>query len=313
MGNSARQLRNLNMNAHSPISSQAGLLSSRAMLAGLSIRQWTARRLDKRVTEEVRQAHGASLDAGRYNKALVAKDSLAAIVSAANAARTAHYDRTLPWLDDGARILPAAGYIAYTEQLRTVRGDFESAVEAFVSNYPVFVDDAKSRLNGLFNADDYPHASDIRNRFAFAVRILPMPDARDFRVQLADGQADQIRQEVETATREALDHAMRDAWQRIAETVGRMVDRLNAYRPAIGGNKAEGIFRDSLVDNVRELVALLPSFNLTADQALDSITRRMESELCQHGADDLRESDALRADTAKAAESIMADVAAYLA
>ena len=39
-------------------------LTDKAMLARLSITQWTARKLDKRVTEEVRVHHGASADAG---------------------------------------------------------------------------------------------------------------------------------------------------------------------------------------------------------------------------------------------------------
>ncbi len=80
------------------------------MLCGLRISGWSARKLDRKVTDETNHAHGAASDAGRYNKALLAKDALAAVVTAANAARTFHYARTLPWLDDGARILPAAAY-----------------------------------------------------------------------------------------------------------------------------------------------------------------------------------------------------------
>lgn len=288
-------------------------LATRAMLSGLTIRQWTARKLDKRVTKEVNDRHGAAADAGRYNKALIAKGALEAIVSAANAARASHYLRTLPWLDDGARILPAAGYMAYSSELREHRIAFESAVETFLAGYPDFVADAEGRLNGLFNLADYPAANEIRTRFAFAVRMLPMPVADDFRVAIGDGQAATIRAEIEQATREALDGAMRDAWNRVVDTVGRMVERLNAYKPGADGTRAEGIFRDSLVENVRELVALLPSFNLTDDAFLTATVARLEAELCQHTAADLRESDTLRVDTAKAAAAILADVSAYLA
>ena len=65
----------------------ANVLSSKAMLAGLNITQWAARKVDKKVTRETNDAHGAAHDAGRYNKALIAKEALAAIVAAANAAR----------------------------------------------------------------------------------------------------------------------------------------------------------------------------------------------------------------------------------
>ena len=137
------------------------ILASRAMLSAVTIRQWTARKLDKQITAEVADRHGAGADAGRYNKALIARDALAAIVTAANAARTEHYARTFPWLDDGARVLPAAGYLAYSETMRGLRSDFELAVELFLASYPSFVDDARQRLNGMFNESDYPSASEI--------------------------------------------------------------------------------------------------------------------------------------------------------
>jgi hypothetical protein len=291
----------------------ANMLSSRAMLAGLNIRQWAARKLDKRVSEEVAAQHGAAADVGRYNKALVAKDSLAAIIAAANAARSVHYARTLPWLDDGSRILPAAAFQAYSDRLRAIRQDFESAVAAFVAGYPAYVQDARTRLNGLFDPNDYPSEREIAGRFSFSVRILPLPDSADFRADLDAAQADRIRQEIADATREAMSTAIGDAWQRIVESVGRMVDRLNAYKPASGSNRAEGIFRDSLVENVRELVDLLPAFNLTSDPFLADIAARMARDLCQHDAAELRDNADLRRDTAKAAESILADVTAYLA
>ncbi len=297
------------MSMHVPSRS---VLASRAMLCGLTIRQWSARRLDKKVTDEINTSHGAAADAGRYNKALVAKDALAGIVTAANAARSLHYARTLPWLDEGARILPAAGFEAYSNAMRDLRHAFEAAVAAFVAAYPSYVDDARVRLNGMFDPADYPEASEIADPFAFGVRILPVPDAADFRVDLADAQADEIRAAIESAARDALANATRDAWSRVAEVTGRMVERLNAFKPGGPNGRAENVFRDSLVENVRELASILPGLNLTNDPALARIAERMESDLCQHDAADLRESDVLRRDTAKAAADILAEVSDFL-
>lgn len=290
------------------------VLSSRAMLSGVRISQWSARKLDRKITDQVNSDHGASADAGRYNKALLAKDALASVTSAASEARTYHYARTLPWLDDGARILPAAAFLDYSAAMRRIKGDFDAAVAKFVDSYPSFVSDARVRLNGMFNVDDYPTESEIRSRFGFETRILPIPDARDFRVTIGDAAEAAIRSEVEKATRDALEHAMGDAWSRVGEAVRRMVERLGAYKPAGGkGDKSEGVFRDSLVQNVRDLVAILPSLNLTGNSDLARVCERMESELCGHDADELRESAPLRSATAKAAESILNDVSAFLA
>ena len=45
-------------------------LSDKALLVQLSISQWTARKYDKRATEQVNNANNAAMTAGRYNKSL---------------------------------------------------------------------------------------------------------------------------------------------------------------------------------------------------------------------------------------------------
>ena len=290
------------------------VLSSRAMLARVSISQWSARKTDKRITREVITAHNATDDAGRWSKTLVAKNALESIAKAADSARATHTTLTLPWTDNGMRILPAAGYIVYTNRMREHRETFESAVTAFCAAYPSFVEQARRDLNGTFDAADYPEPGEIIARFGFATRIFPVPDASDFRVDLGDADAAAIRADIEQASHEALAGAMRDAWERIAEAVGRMVERLNGYKPSKGkGDKASNTFRDSLVGNVRDLVALLPVLNLTNDPRLADVAARMERDLCQHDADDLREDDNARASTARAAQAILDDVAGFLA
>lgn len=296
-----------------PAEITAHLLSSRAMLASVKISAWSARRVDKRVTAETNAAQRAAPDAGRYNKALLAKDALAAITSAASAARLQHYALTLPWLDDGARILPAASYDQYADSMRDLRADFDAAVADFISAYPAFVADARQRLAGMFSADDYPAPDAIAAKFAFATRVLPMPDARDFRVDVGDAAAAAIRDDIERATREALAGAQRDCFQRVADVVGHMADKLAAYKPAArDGDRVEGIFRDSLIANVRDLADALPALNITGDSTLSAIADRM-ARLCDADADTLRQSDTLRAETAARAAAILSDVESYLA
>ena len=47
------------------------MISDKAMLICLHITMWTARKHDKRVSEEVAQSHEANTNAGRYNKHLL--------------------------------------------------------------------------------------------------------------------------------------------------------------------------------------------------------------------------------------------------
>ena len=292
--------------------SAAYVLSSKAMLASLTITQWTARKLDKRVTASTNAAHGAASNAGNYNKALIAGDALAKIVTASNAARSAHYQWTLPWLDDGARILPAAAYFDYVKAMRSCREAFEAAVTEFTANYDQYCDDAKRRLGDMWQESDYPAASEIARKFSFGLRQCQVPTSDDFRVQIAESEAEAIRAEMEIQNKSALDGAMKDAWERIADTIGHMSKKLSEFKPATDGSKSSGIFRDSLVDNVKALARVLPALNIAGDARLDAVASRIESELCRYGADELRESDLIRDKVQSVAADIVAQVSEFI-
>ena len=74
------------------------LLSQKAVLASLSISQWSARKLDKKVTEEIHARNHAEPHAGRYNKLLIAREGLQKVQHVAGEARTFHYAMTQPRL-----------------------------------------------------------------------------------------------------------------------------------------------------------------------------------------------------------------------
>jgi len=290
----------------------ANILSQRAMLMTLSLTAWSARKLDKRITDETNSRHGAGHDAGRYNKMLLSKDALAEIARIDAEIRTHYYQVTSPWLDrEGTRILSSVNAVAELQWFQAKRHEREDAVSRFVDGYPAFVDAARVRLNGMFSEADYPPVSTIAGKFRFSVSVDNVPDAGDFRVAMADGQADDIRREIEARSNAAVETVIRDCYTRIAEHVGKMSERLKAYKPAIGDNKAEGIFRDSLVENVRDLVNLLPALNITGDPALSQIASRMTA-LCQEDASALRDLPAVRESVARDADAILADVTAYL-
>jgi hypothetical protein len=297
--------------APSAPASGTAMLGTKAVLAKPSISQWTARKFDGKATAEVEMNHGAgSGEVGRFNKILLRGESLQKIGRVATAARELHYGMTLPWADDGARILPTAVYLEYSNRMRSFRLDFETAVSEFLADYDRLISEARQRLNGLFRAEDYPTQSEIRRRFAFDVQILPVPSGADFRVDVGDA----VREDIERRVQEATAAAVRDAAERVRDVVARMVEKLTAYKPADGaGGKAEGIFRDSLVENVRDLARMLPAFNLTGDPAFARIADRVERELGKHDADRLREDPEIRKEVAASAESILADVADFFA
>lgn len=303
------------MNAITSITaaSSSSTLATRAMVVSLSISQWSGRRLDREITDEVNSQHNAAADAGRYNKLLLPKEALEPIVKVVSETRTDFLKRTLPWIDNGGRIMAADAYLAHMAWIRAQRSKFETAVDEFIRDYPGHVLAARARLNGMFKDEDYPTAEQLRMKFALECSVLPVPTSDDFRVTMSEAQAAHIRADIERQVSEATTLAVKDVYRRVADVSGRMVERLNAYKPAAKkGDRSEGVFRDSLVENVRDLIAILPALNITGDPALTSMAEKL-APLAEWDASVLREDEGKRKDVAATAEEILAQVSGFLA
>ena len=288
------------------------ILTEKAMLVSFNVSAWRARLADRDVTEAVEREHGAERGMGRFSKRLIAKERLAAIDHAAAKARHHHYENTLPWLDNGSRILPAASYFDYTSKQNAFIAQFDQAVDEFVKVYPVVLDEAKQKLGRLFKPEDYPSASEIRSKFSMTAHFNPLPEAEDFRVNLGELEQKRIREAIEERLGEAARGCVRDAWQRIHDHVARMAERLAAYK-VNGDGKVENTFRDSLVENMRELVKILPALNVTNDNMLADMTYTLEQELCAIDAPELRQDSKARKAVAKKAAAILKDVSDFMA
>ncbi len=285
-------------------------LSSRAMLCALSISIWSARKHDPEASEEIAQRHGAQADAGRYHKVLLPKAALAEIQKIVSEARQEHYFMTLPWDDNGYRVLPAAAYMDHTEKMRDLSSRFTPAVDALGQQFGQLVEEAKSRLGGLFRSADYPAPDELRSKFSFETRVMPLPDAGDFRVALGDEEKERIKRQITAAVEASLQVASRELWQRLYEAVTHLTERLQAYQ--VTEERVEHPFRDSVVTNLVKLVDILPKLNVTADQELERLAAQVRASLLVDP-QELRKSESVRAETAKAAAAISARMATYMA
>jgi hypothetical protein len=292
------------------ISTLESSLSSRAMLCSLSISMWSARKHDPQASEEIAQRHGAQADAGRYHKVLLPKEALAEIHKIVSEARQEHYFMTLPWDDNGYRVLPAAAYMEHTEKMRTLSNRFTPAVEALAQQFGQLVEEAKRRLGGLFRPGDYPAPDELRSKFSFETKVMPLPDAGDFRVALGDEEKERIKRQITAAVAASLQVASRELWQRLYEAVSHLAERLQAYKVTEQG--VEHPFRDSVVTNLVKLVEVLPKLNVTGDPELERLAAQVRASLLVDP-QELRKSESVRTETANAATAVAKRMAAYMA
>jgi hypothetical protein len=271
---------------------------------------WSARKHDPDASEEIAVRHGAQADAGRYHKVLLPKQALAEIHKIVNEARHEHYFMTLPWDDNGYRVLPAAMYMDYTGRMRALSNRFATAVDALAQQFSQLVDQAKLHLGSLFRHEDYPLPVELRAKFDFETTVMPLPDAGDFRVTLGDAEKERIKRQITAAVEASLQVGSRELWQRLYEAVTHMAERLAAYKVTEEG--VEHPFRDTIVTNLVRLVDVLPKLNVTNDPELERLAEQVRTSLLVDPTE-LRKSESRRAETALAAAAISARMAGYMA
>lgn len=271
-------------------------VDSRAMLVCLNISFWEGRRKDSAKTNEITSNNKADKDAGAWHTRLVPREALQPLMLARNRGYLYHMSVTMPWMDNGSRILSSKLYFDYMAEMNKHKTEFEKQVHLFVKSYPTHVAKAQKRLGDLWRPEFFPNASEIADKFAWSVKLLPIPTAGDFRVDLGQDQVDEIRQSIELNMQEAMATAMGDLWERLHAAVSHIVEKLK---------NPESIFRDSLISNASELCELLRSMNIVNDPNLERMRMEVQDKLVGKNPEALRKNSAVRADAAKQASDIL--------
>lgn len=277
--------------------------ASNAMLVELRISTWTARKQDKRVSKAVSQANQMTDDAGSYYKSLVKSPELSEVNRLVSAARAEHYLWTLPWLDSGPRVLPASAFFDYTQAMADYRNQYDAAVTAFLAIYPEAKESARLFLGSAYNEADYPSVEAVADKFAYRTSFSPLPMGRDFRCDIGAAEATKIQEQINRDSTQAMEAAVASLYSRMAEVVQPLVERLG---------KADNVFRDTLVENVRDLVAVLPKLNVTDNPEIEAMTKRLRRSLCTVEPDQLRNNHSLRTQVHDEAVKLSGDLSDYL-
>lgn len=280
------------MEANQVICNNVTSLPTNALLVELNIGNWTARKNDRSVSEEVDQQKGTMTRAGNYNKNLFAGvKELEDIQKFVGSVRNWHYRNTIPWLDSGVRMLPMKQYIDYTSQMNTWASEFEGLKQTFLNKYDDLVTEMAFKLGSLFNREEYPSRDEVNHKFYFRTNYFPLPQSGDFRVDIGNEMLAELQDNYAKHLSEKVNEAMGDVWSRLHETLKHLSERLE-----IGDKGEKKIFRDSLIENAQELCDLLSKLNVTNDPKLEEARKDLEQALFGVSAKDLRDSIMVRHD-----------------
>jgi len=277
-------------------------LSEKAMLTHLSFSVWTGRTKDSFVSDEVTNEKNAEKDSGAWWTYLIPRTSMRKINTAYTRCKTAHNKFTLPWKDGGTRILPSAMFLTYTKAMRKEKESFNEAVNDFLREYPEIRQNARKRLGKLLDHKSLPTLNEVKGKFGIRQEIYPLPDVADFRVELSEEDKKDVCNQMKTNINHIIEEAMSSLWNQFAKLIEKIQTTLG---------KPEKIFRDSLINNLKDFCILIPKLNLTNDEQLESIRKQVLKTLANLKAEDLRKNKADRTKAAKTAKAILKKLEGY--
>lgn len=278
-------------------------IPTQCMTVNVQIGVWTGHRLDKAASQKVTSEANAATDAARVNKHLIPKDAIKEITATASAIRLHFYEKTLPWKDNGDRLLPRAIYFDFMAEHNRLAAQFTAARDQFVDTiYPSAREQAAFRMGELFKAEDYPPPSSLREKFYVNLDIDAVTEAQDFRVDMDAATVAQIQQDISATLQQRMQRAMQDVWQRLAETLGHFTEKMST----------DAIFRDSTVKHLDDLIAVLPALNILDDPQLEMMRQEIEGTLTGFRPADLRKDPALRKSVGDDAKAIMARMSGFM-
>ena len=139
-----------------------------------------------------------------------------------------------------------------------------------------------------------------------------MPDSGHFLADLGQGESERVRRDIEQHVRQRLNGALGDLYRRLGEAVGHVCERLTEDE-----NGKPKVFRDSLIQNLRELVDTVPRLNLFGDKHLQRLCVQVQTRITRVEPDVLRPSasgkfdPAVRRRVKRDAEDLAAHFAGY--
>jgi hypothetical protein len=293
-------------------------LHERAILIKPTLPVWSDRMEDTAETKALVEKHQAAKGSAKVTKRLIPETAYTqrqreageesnayhALVSHLSAVRVWSYKNTLPWNRDGWLILPTPNYEAYMDKWRGLREEYLRLRRNLETDWRELVACAKTQLNGLGKGVSWPDIHDILERFGMEATVRPVPNA-DFRVSLG---ADEL-----AVLRQAAEADMRDMAQQVTgEAAKRLYKVLDAIKSTLSeknGNRKSGYrdFRDTLIENAREVCEILTRLNVTDDASLEKYRREAEL-LAASEPETIRENVNVRLETAARAQSIMEDM-----
>jgi hypothetical protein len=234
-------------------------IQEKAVLVSLNVSCWSGNKTDRAASQKLEQASKSQEGTFKAIKNLLPdQGKLKEIKSLVGSTRNTFYDKTLPW-NRGQYIMPADIYEDWQASFNDQQEKFKVLVDDFVADYGRLKDIAKSALGDAYSSDDYPSDDVVKDLFTLEAHVEPIAD-NDWRVKISSEQKEMLQRDWQKHQDKQIKACTTELWERLDEYVKHYISQMEQGKR----------LHDSTVDQLADLVANVPSFNLASDKRIET-------------------------------------------
>ena len=191
--------------------------------------------------------------------------------------------------DNGWRLLPNE----LNEKVYRALGEFESQFEVEVEKIRKALPDAlaRARAENPNLAKDVDVDEIIESKFEFDIKRSIITNTQDIRVQGSKAFVDAVKADVQKAQADKLSDIQTHCANTVVDVARHLAKSCANYDP---DNKGKAPFRDSTIEKARDLVAIIPTLNISNDARIDKAVSDLVGIIGNKSGAELRSDDDTR-------------------
>lgn len=270
-------------------------ISNSAVLVSLSISAWTAVKFDKRKTEEVNRAAGASERASKLYKDLMVGTQL---VEQANKyaaqCRLANTQWTIPWSNEGERCLPSSLLLDYKTEFNKRRDVFLGYRDKIVESLPTMKLIAIYNMGTMYDPDDWVNVDQdtVWAKYDWVMHFKPVPESGHLYLDIPAQELEEMKASIDASTSDAAKATAKHNWETLYKMLVGMSAKLKQANDDTATKKTR--FHDVFVDDAVDLCRMLTHFNISGDPELERARKMLEDTMFGADIEIIKESPMVR-------------------
>lgn len=282
-------------------------LASSAVLVTVNVSVWSATKQDRSISDEITTSKHADKDAGKFTKNLLANHTKHK--SVLNYRQTVYnwmMRRTYDW-NGAQRCLPSIDLPKFMTEYHQHEAEFHRLVDEFIDHYDSIVSDMAFKQGSMFNRNDYPSKDEIRSKFKINLFTSEVP-MNDFRCGIAQDIAEDLFTSLSKQTEEIVQSILREQAERFVDVMESISHSCGQEEVVTDTGEVKTKKRkvyQSTIEKAKEMCETFKQFNLVDSQELEQARAMLEKALNGVSADDIRDSEAVRASVKNDVDEIL--------